>query len=207
MDNPLDVAHSRWSASRSETDFDEFYKQLHAQVSKIVRFFPASFDDAELVVDEVVWHIYSKLEQFKGDSKFSTWSYRIARNECVTLKRRETSRAGIGAEPIDGITARLGEDSPMPLRMELAEIRERLTPAEARVWDLLSEGCTAPEIAQALGIRADAARQRIHRLREKLQRPAPAATPEGSALRRASTRPVGKQRAWRNQWLIESKVA
>jgi len=44
-------------------------------------------EDAEDVLQNAFIKIYQKLYMFKGDSKFSTWIYRVAVNEALAFKR------------------------------------------------------------------------------------------------------------------------
>ena len=54
--------------------------------------------DAEEVAQESVLKAFSKLDQFRGESKFSTWLVRIAINEARIRARRNRLRA---AQPVD----------------------------------------------------------------------------------------------------------
>ncbi len=50
-----------------------------------------SKEDAEDMVQEIFIKVYNSLDTFKGDSKFSTWLYRVAVNTClneITRKKR-----------------------------------------------------------------------------------------------------------------------
>ncbi|OYP32931.1 RNA polymerase sigma factor [Rhodopirellula sp. MGV] len=44
--------------------------------------------DAEVVTQEVLVKVVTKLSTFKGESKFRTWLYRIAANHVLNMKRR-----------------------------------------------------------------------------------------------------------------------
>src|SRR5438552_7718295 len=44
--------------------------------------------DAEEVTQEVLIKVITKLNTFKGESKFRTWLYRIAANHVLNMKRR-----------------------------------------------------------------------------------------------------------------------
>ncbi|MDF2557064.1 MAG: polymerase sigma70 factor [Bacillales bacterium] len=46
--------------------------------------------DAEDVAQEVFIQIFRSLSQFKGDSAFSTWIYRITMNKALDLKRKQS---------------------------------------------------------------------------------------------------------------------
>lgn len=46
--------------------------------------------DAEDVAQEVFIQIFRSLSQYKGDSSFSTWIYRITMNKALDLKRKQS---------------------------------------------------------------------------------------------------------------------
>lgn len=50
-------------------------------------------EDAEDASQEVFVKVYRSLDNFKGDSKFSTWLYRITLNTCLTLKNNKSYSA------------------------------------------------------------------------------------------------------------------
>ncbi|PKO95646.1 MAG: RNA polymerase sigma factor [Bacteroidetes bacterium HGW-Bacteroidetes-7] len=51
-----------------------------------------SKEDAEDMVQEIFVKLYHSLDSFKGDSKFSTWLYRIAVNTCLNEIARRKRR-------------------------------------------------------------------------------------------------------------------
>src|SRR5207247_8466854 len=46
-------------------------------------------EDAQDVVQEAFLHAYQSLDNFKGDSLFFTWLYRIAVNTAISFKRKK----------------------------------------------------------------------------------------------------------------------
>lgn len=47
-------------------------------------------EDAEDISQDVFIKVYRSLSSFKGDSKFSTWLYRITINTCLSLKKSKS---------------------------------------------------------------------------------------------------------------------
>src|SRR6476620_2235138 len=50
-------------------------------------------DDAGDAAQEAFIAAYRNLANFRGDAKVSSWLHRIAVNQCLTIKRRQKSRA------------------------------------------------------------------------------------------------------------------
>lgn len=53
-------------------------------------------EDAEDVTQEVFTTVFLSISQFKGDSKLSTWMYRITVNKCQELIRKRSSKKRFG---------------------------------------------------------------------------------------------------------------
>lgn len=53
-------------------------------------------EDAEDITQEVFTTIYLSIQQFKGESKLSTWIYRITVNKCQELIRKRSRKKRFG---------------------------------------------------------------------------------------------------------------
>jgi RNA polymerase sigma-70 factor (ECF subfamily) len=137
-------------------------------------------EDAEDNVQNVFCKAFSKIEQFEGNSQFSTWLIRIAVNEALMMlrKRRPEEAASVDEEwAMDG-----GETSAEPrdshadperryLTKELTtKALEALHPTLKYTFILQKgEGWTSRELATALDITPELVKSRVFRARVKLQ--------------------------------------
>lgn len=71
--------------TRAFSDFVDNYKDLVFTLS--VRML-GNREEAEEVSQDVFIKVYKSLPSFKGDSKLSTWMYRIAYNTCLDRIRK-----------------------------------------------------------------------------------------------------------------------
>ncbi len=71
-----------------ESVFRELIRRYQKQVYQYVRNMLLSHDDADDVTQNVFIKIWQNLANFRGDSKLSTWIYRIASNETITFIRK-----------------------------------------------------------------------------------------------------------------------
>lgn len=137
--------------------------------------------DAEEVVQEAFLRGYQKLEDFETRSDFGTWIYRIAVNCAVDMvNKRKIATSYRVAEESDPkkMEIQLPDLSAGPDRLLLSrEIEARqeaamtlLTPTERAAFVLRHmEDRTTDEIAKALGIAPNAAKQAVFRAVQKLR--------------------------------------
>ncbi len=57
--------------------------------------------EAEDVAQEVFIRLYQRLDSFRGESRFSTWLYRLSFNTCMDHLRRERRFAALDLDQID----------------------------------------------------------------------------------------------------------
>lgn len=53
-------------------------------------------EDAEDIAQEVFVEIFNSIEKFKGESKLSTWIYRITTNKCLEFIRKKNTKKRFG---------------------------------------------------------------------------------------------------------------
>lgn len=128
------------------------------------------------VAQETWIRVWRGLSSFRGDAAFTTWLYRIAVNTAATARRRyarhqQTALTDI-AEPED-------RSNPQPEgRLDQLELGDRLgqalgqLPAGLRTVVVMKDvyGWSHVEISAALDISVTAAKVRLHRAHQRLQR-------------------------------------
>jgi len=160
----------------------EYSQRLFRYLYRMV----GSIEDAEDILQETLASAYSHLHQFRGESLFSTWLYRIAINlACKALRERKLDcfhnkvclREDHNLDK-DGIrSVELTDQNPDALKMAIEDdIAERIRQAVARLPARLAEvvtlreleGCDYHEISNRLGIPVGTVMSRLHRGRLKL---------------------------------------
>jgi len=138
--------------------------------------------DAEEVVQDAFLRGYQKLETFQSRSNFGTWIYRIAaRCALDRMNNRKVEGAGRIAEEIDPQqgNAQMADQTAGPERLllsrEIGTMQETamhsLTPIERTAFVLRHmENLATEEIASALGVAPNAAKQAVFRAVQKLRR-------------------------------------
>lgn len=72
----------------SEEQFKTLMEKYQSQVFRIAMGFVHSKEDADDLTQEVFIKVYRSLSNFKGQSEFSTWLYRITVNMCINYINR-----------------------------------------------------------------------------------------------------------------------
>jgi len=76
------------SLQGNQLAFTELVERHHTTAFAVVRGVLGDSDDVEDVVQMVYMKVYRNLDKFRGDSKFSTWLYQIARNEAINAVKK-----------------------------------------------------------------------------------------------------------------------
>ena len=140
--------------------------------------------DAEEVAQEAFLKAYSKLSQFRGECKFSTWLIQIAVNEARMRRRKD--RKSLYDSIDEGYEDEAGDYSPRDFAdwreipceaLEQKRLKQALAHAIALLRPLYREvfimrdvqGMNIRETAQALGINEPLVRTRLLRARLQLR--------------------------------------
>lgn len=133
--------------------------------------------EAEDVVQDTLLAAMRTLPGFRGQAQVSTWLYQIARSFCIKKRRRTRSviqgDAAIGDEESAEMRALASADIQADERLDQAQLgqavqqaMDKLAPMYREVLLLRDvEGLTAPEVADALGLKIEAVKSRLHRAR------------------------------------------
>ena len=177
MSRDRELADHLRAARGGDTEaFGELVKATYADTYTLAFRLMGNVDDANDVVQETYIRAFKALGRFRGDSRFTTWLYRITANRASTHLGR---RKRLGHTLLDEDT-QLVDETPEhdpeftidngQLHVRLVEALERLSrPMRAvvvlrDVYDLTHE-----DIARELGISVTAAKVRLHRARRRLR--------------------------------------
>jgi len=159
--------------------FDLLVLKYQNRIIKLVSRYVREPSDAMDIAQEAFLKAYRALPNFRGDSAFYTWLYRIvintAKNHLVALSRRPAEARLENADGEQMDVADLQKDIATPEHLLLAdEIKQTILdamnklPEDLRVAISLREvdGLTYEEIAEAMDCPIGTVRSRIFRARE-----------------------------------------
>ena len=171
----------RWVAAARQGDqgaFEELVRLYEKRVLALTQRMCGNPEDAAEAAQEAFLAAWQGLKNFRGDSSFSTWLYRLSANACVDQLRREGRRQA--AVSLDDGELNLDVPSPIPSPQEEAERRELREQIEAGLQALPPSLRAAlvlreiqqlryDEIARALELDVGTVKSRISRGRKKLR--------------------------------------
>lgn len=136
---------------------------------------------AENIMQETFYSMVKSIGQFDGNSKLSTWLYRIVTNHCLMQARKQKGRNYISLENDEDLYTEkhIADWTSLPYKnTENKELREILDKAiqklspDYRIVFLLRdvEGLSTEDTAEAAGISVPAVKSRLHRARAFLRK-------------------------------------
>ena len=153
----------------TERDFASFIKQHSRIINKVSYFYATDklpFDD---IRQEIYVSIWLGLNQFRGNSKMSTWIYRVAVNSALMALR--SSKPKIETVSVDfGLLEASTEidDAQKENFQALHSLINRLEDIEKAIILLWLDEYSYDEIADTLGLKRNTVATKIHRIKDKL---------------------------------------
>jgi RNA polymerase sigma-70 factor (ECF subfamily) len=156
---------------RTELEFSELIEKNQGIIHKVCRIYTTNEEDSQDLFQEILLQLWKSYKSFKGNSKFTTWMYRVALNTAITLFRKSTKR--ISTLDIDNTLYKIYEDNEYPDKQEqinqLYEAIKKLSEIERALILLYLEDLPYKDIADTLGITEVNARVKMNRTKAKLK--------------------------------------
>lgn len=149
--------------------FNTIYREHKNLVAKICWLYVgdgAPFDD---LFQEAMANIWSGLDSWRGDSKLSTWLYRIVINSCISWHRQQRRHGGgISLENLPVHPEAPPESSAAADYAMLMALVARLDPLEKAIISMWLDEKPYDDIAEVTGLGKSNVAVRIHRIKQKL---------------------------------------
>ncbi len=141
------------------------YKEVIAKVCSLYASASSPFAD---LYQEVMVNLWTGLESYRGESKVSTWIYRLAINTGITWHRRNRRHVD-GMIPLEACPEPGDEPSERAeMWNELSRLISLLEPFDKALLTLWLDEKSYDEISLILGISRSNVATRLHRVRTKL---------------------------------------
>lgn len=154
-----------------ETKFLLDFENNQNIVHKVCRIYTTDSDAHKDLFQEITIQLWKNYSKFRGDSKFSTWMYRVALNTAISLYRKSSKR--IKTEDYSDIEYKIqsveyDDNQELQLKALYAAIHQ-LNDIDKALIFLYLEDKSFKEIAITLGISDINARVKMNRAKEKLR--------------------------------------
>ena len=155
-----------------EQSFVTQLKENQNIVHKICRLYTSGEDAHNDLFQEITIQLWKAYPKFRGDSKFSTWAYRVGLNTAITLYRKSTR--SIATTDMEGKKQFIAPDDYYFEEEDqiklLYKAVQQLNDIEKALVFMYLEDKDYEEIAETLGISEVNARVKMNRIKGKLKK-------------------------------------
>ena len=151
--------------------FLELIEQNQDIVHKICSLYAVNIDDRKDLSQEIICQLWKSYQSFRGDSKFTTWMYRVALNTALLNVRR--SRCKVHTESLNehhvDIPAEAADHQIYGKISRLYEAINQLCKFDRAIVLLYLEQFSYREISEVIGISESNVSVRLVRIKKKLK--------------------------------------
>ncbi|MEN9928679.1 MAG: hypothetical protein RLZZ231_600 [Bacteroidota bacterium] len=141
-------------------------------IHKICRLYTSDSDAHKDLFQEITIQLWKAFPKFRGDSKFSTWAYRVALNTAITLYRKNTR--SIQTSDYEKHSYFISQEDYNPEEEEQLKLMyqavHQLNDIEKALIFMYLEDKDYAEISETLGISEVNARVKMNRIKNKLKK-------------------------------------
>ncbi|WP_348800334.1 RNA polymerase sigma factor [Flavobacterium adhaerens] len=155
-----------------ESSFVQQLQENQNIVHKICRLYTSGEDEHKDLFQEITIQLWKAFPKFRGESKFSTWAYRVALNTAITLYRK--NKRNIATVEYEGkqhftqdIEYNYEEEEQLRLMYKAVY---QLNDIEKALVFMYLEDKDYTEISETLGISEVNARVKMNRIKGKLKK-------------------------------------
>jgi len=154
-----------------EHNFVELLETHQNIVHKVCRLYTNNQEAHNDLFQEITIQLWKAYPKFRGDSKFSTWMYRVGLNTAITIYRKNKRR--IRTEDFDNFQFKIKDEvfddtEEQQLKL-LYKAVHQLNDIEKALIFLYLEDKNYNEISETLGISEVNARVKMNRIKTKLK--------------------------------------
>ena len=154
-----------------EIAFENKVKDYKLLIYKVCRMYVDTHDDIQDLYQDIIIQLWRSYEKFRGDSKFSTWLYRIAINTALSSYRKQQRTIKTSDVELQGIQLPYEEDIGIKeeQHQQLYTAIQKLNDIEKSIVMLYLEDKSYDEMEDILGISNATLRVKMNRIKDKLR--------------------------------------
>ncbi|OIQ17239.1 MAG: RNA polymerase subunit sigma-70 [Flavobacterium sp. MedPE-SWcel] len=158
--------------SVTEKSFVQQLQENQNLIHKICRLYTNGEDAHKDLFQEITIQLWKAYPKFRGDSKFTTWAYRVGLNTAITLYRKKSRT--INTIEFDNTLHKINQDEYNYEEEEhlklLYQAVHQLNDIDKALVFMYLEDKDYSEIAETLGISEVNARVKMNRIKGKLKK-------------------------------------
>lgn len=155
-----------------ENKFIKLINEHQGLIHKVCIMYESDRDVRNDLFQEIVLQLWRSFHSFRGESKITTWMYRIALNTAISGYRKQTRN--VKTEDLNemhfNISEQYSADNGDENVQRLQWAIRKLSDIERAMVMMALEEISYDEIAETIGITQNNVRVRMNRIREKLRR-------------------------------------
>ena len=153
-----------------EREFSTLINENQGLIIKVSRLYTNTLEDEEDLFQEIVLQLWRSYDTFKGQSKISTWMYRVALNTAITIFRKKKKSPETDELQDFHQGTILEEDDEKHQQISALYRNIKLLPKiERAIVTMYLDDLPYRDIAENLGISEVNARVKMNRLKKVLK--------------------------------------
>ena len=153
-----------------QKEFSQLVKNNQGLILKVSRLYTNSLEDEQDLFQEIVLQLWRSYDSYKGQSKITTWMYRVALNTAITLFRKKTKSPQTDELMDFHQRAFMEDDGEKQQQISLLyKVIKMLPNVERAIVMMYLDDIPYREIAENLGITEVNARVKMNRLKKTLK--------------------------------------
>ncbi len=148
-----------------QRDFTALINQNRGIIYKVIRLYITNEEDERDLFQEILFQAWKSYPRFDGQSKFSTWLYRVGLNTVLTFKRRPV--VVVPHEDLASLNlahTKTNTDESEALYLAIRQLPE----IDRMIITLHLDGYENEEIADITGLTKNNVAVKLHRIKEAL---------------------------------------
>lgn len=154
-----------------EKNFISLINEHQGLIHKVCTMYENDPDVRDDLFQEIVLQLWKSLPSFRGESKITTWMYRIALNTAISGLRRKSRR--VKTEDLHDLHLNITDTGEVDREEDFKKLQSaiRQLPEIERAMVMMAlEEISYEDIAETIGITQNNVRVRMNRIREKLKK-------------------------------------
>ena len=154
--------------SNKEKEFENAVVDFGGMITKICYYFSTNTEEFKDLRQEVLYNLWKGWQQFRAESKLSTWIYRVCFNTCVSFVRKiNNKKETISIENV--LDMAMEEEIPLLEKYNaMHALIQKLNYEDRAIILLWLDEKTYEEIAELMGLNRNTLAVRIKRIKERL---------------------------------------